>query len=461
MADEERSRRWPGADIGGGAMLRAMFDAADVIAGVFELLDDDYRYVTANRNAAAFYGRGEGGLDGLTGRDLGLSQELIQARLVMLWACWEAHESRTVEYPFRLEGGKRGWFFGTFSPMPGDRPQVAFVVLDVTARHQAEREVEHQKARLALALDATELGLWEYDLESDQIDWDRRTRGLFGVDAEMAIDFAAYAAAVHPDDFHLVEAAYGGALAGENGGAYVVAHRTAAGGERGSAAWVRGAARVVFGMDGRARRVIGTVQDITAEVTAQERQDLLLAELNHRVKNNLATVQAIAAHAFRSVGDDPAAFRTAFEQRLQSLARGHDLLTRNAWETAELTDVFTAALAPFEQASVRLGGEPGVVRVKPDLAVSLVMLLHELATNAVKYGALSEAGGEVILDWRLDPDGLRIIWREAGGPRVTPPSRQGFGSRLIRTALISFGGAASLDFAADGLVCEMVTPLGD
>lgn len=229
MADEERSSRWPGPNVGGAALLKAMFDAADVIAGVFELLDDDYRYVTANRNAAAFYGRGEGGLDGLTGRDLGLTQEQIQARLTMLRACWNAQESQTAEYPFQLEGGKRGWFFGTFSPMPGDRPQVAFVVLDVTARHQAQRDADHQKARLALALDATELGLWEYDLAADQIDWDRRTRALFGVAAETHIDFAIYAAAVHPDDFHLVEAAYGGALAGENGGAYVVEHRTAAG----------------------------------------------------------------------------------------------------------------------------------------------------------------------------------------------------------------------------------------
>lgn len=457
MGDREGVERWSG--IGGAALLRAMFDAADVVAGVFELLDDDYRYVTANRNAAAFYGRAEGGLDGLTGRDLGLTREQIDARLTTLRACWEAQETQTAEYPFSLESGKRGWFLGTFSPMPGDRPQVAFVVLDVTARHEAQREADRQKARLTLALDATELGLWEYDLSNDHVDWDGRMRTLFGLGPETRIDFATYAAAVHSDDFPAVAAAYAEALNGKDGGAYVVEHRTTAGGANGSAAWVRGAAQVVFTKDGRPRRVIGTAQDITAQVVARQRQELLLAELNHRVKNNLATVQAIAAHAFRSAGDNPGAFRKAFEERLQSLARGHDLLTRNVWETAELTEIFAAALAPFDQASVRLQGEAGFVRVKPDLAVSLVMVLHELATNAAKYGALSTPDGEVAIDWSLEPQGVRIVWRESGGPAVSPPARDGFGSRLIRSALGSFGGAASLAFPADGLVCEMTAPL--
>ncbi|UTP38337.1 PAS domain S-box protein [Phenylobacterium sp. LH3H17] len=459
MIDDESASRWSGSDIGSAALLKAMFDAADVIAGVFELLDDDYRYVTANSNAAAFYGKSEGGLDGLTGRDLGVTRAQIDARLTTLRACWAAQETQTSEYPFSLEGGRRGWFLGTFSPMPGERPRVAFVVLDVTARHQAQRDADRQKARLTLALDATGLGLWEYDLATDQVDWDARMRTLFGVGPEAAIDFATYAAAVHPDDFPLVESAYGDALAGKDSGAYVVEHRTTAAGARGSAAWVRGAAQVVFAGDGRPRRVIGTAQDITAQVVARERQDLLLAELNHRVKNNLATVQAIAAHAFRSAGHDPGAFRRAFEERLQSLARGHDLLTRNVWETAELTEIFAAALAPFDQACVRLHGEAGFVRLKPDLAVSLVMVLHELATNAAKYGALSAPGGDVAIDWSMEPQGLRIVWRESGGPPVSPPQREGFGSRLIRAALGSFGGSAMLAFPPEGLICEMTAPL--
>jgi len=459
MADDERFGGWPGKGPGGEALLKAMFNASDVIAGVFELLDDDYRYITANRNTAALYGKGEGGLDGLTGRDLGLSEEQIRERLETLRGCWNDQAPRSAEYPFGLDGRQLGWFLGTFSPMPGDRPQVAFVVIDVTARRQAQREAERQTVRLALALDATELGLWEYDLQTDRVEWDARMRSLFGVGDTAEIDFATYAAAVHPEDLPLVEAAFRGALAGENDGAYVVEHRTAAGGEDGSAAWIRGAARVVFADDGSPRRVIGTAQDITSQMTARERQDLLLGELNHRVKNNLATVQAIAAHTMRSVGDDPAAFRKAFEERLQSVARGHDLLTRNAWESAQLTDVFAAALAPFQTNAVRLDSEAGAVGVKPELAVNLVMVLHELATNAAKYGALSVAGGEVAIAWRVEQGWLKITWREEGGPRVARPTRTGFGSRLTRSALAPFGGSAELDFAAEGVICEMSVPL--
>jgi PAS domain S-box-containing protein len=299
----------------------------------------------------------------LTGRDLGLNAEQIAARLATLRDAWRSGAPRTAEYPFRLEGGRKGWFFGTFSPIPGERPWVSFVVLDVTERRRAQEEALRQGARLAVALDATALGLWEYDLATDRVDWDPRVRTLFGVGQDQPIDFAAYAAAVHPEDFPAVEAAYRTALSGANGGAYVVEHRTVAAGENGSAKWIRGAGRVTFNADGAPRRVIGTAQDITSQVEARERQDLLLAELNHRVKNNLAAVQAIASHTLRGVANDPAAFRRAFEDRLMSLARGHDLLTRNAWRTARLTEVFEAALSPFATQAISVNGTGGEARV--------------------------------------------------------------------------------------------------
>lgn len=457
MAEVEQMRPWAGARPGGEALLKAMFDAADVIAGVFELLEDDYRYVTANRNAAAFYGRPAGGLEGMCGRDLGLSDEQIKTRLASLRGCWESGEARTEEYPFRL-GDRSGWFFGTFSPIRGERPWVSFVVIDVTERRLARMDAERQSARLGLALEATGLGLWEYDIVADRVDWDPRMRALFGVSAEAPIDFATYAAAVHPDDLPQVEAAYRAALAGENGGAYVVEHRTAADGARGSARWIHGAARVVFDKAGGPRRVIGTAQDVSAQREARAQQDLLLAELNHRVKNNLAAVQAIASHTLRGAADDPAAFQRAFESRIMSLARGHDLLTRNAWRTAALGEVFDAALAPFATQAIRVNG-CGEASVKPDLAVNLVMVLNELATNAAKYGALSCAEGEVLLEWSAADGRLQVEWRERGGPPVAPPRREGFGSRLARSALTPFGGVVDLSFTAEGAVCRMSAPL--
>lgn len=460
MAEDEVVRRWSGDGPESAALLNAIFDAADIVAGIFEVLDDDYRYVVANRNTTAFYERPPGSLNGVTGREMGLDAAQIETRLATLRECLSTGETQTAEYPFRVEGGRSGWFFGTFSPIPGDRPWVSFVVLDVTERRNAQVQLLKQSARLGLALDATGLGLWEYDLTTDTVDWDGRMRTLFGVPQDKPIDFATYAAAVHPEDFPAVEAAYRDALGGANGGGYVVEHRTTSAGAAGSARWIRGAARVVFDKaTGKPRRVIGTAQDISEQVEARKAQDLLLAELNHRVKNNLATVQAIARHTLKAAEDDPVAFQRAFESRIMSLARGHDLLTRNAWRTAALGEVFDVALAPFSAQAIRMVGGRADARVTPDLAVNLVMVLNELATNAGKYGALSAPGGEVAVDWVVEEGVLLANWRERGGPQVTAPSQTGFGGRLIRTALSAFGGAAVLDFPPEGAACRISVPL--
>lgn len=443
---------------GGEALLRAMLDAADIVAGVFEVLQDDYRYVTANRNAAAFYGLPEGGLDGKTGRELGLSERQVATRLTTLRDCLATGETRSSEYRFRV-GEREGWFFGTFSPIPGERAQVSFVVIDVTARRKAQADAERQRTRLELALDATGLGLWEYDLARDVVTWDARMRDLFGVEPEVAIDLAAYAMLVHAADVSAVLAAYEAALTGANGGDYVVQHRTAKPRPDGSPRWVRSAVRVVFGPDGAAREVIGTTRDISDEVAARQRQELLQAELNHRVKNNLAAVQAIASQTLRAMGDDPPSFKRAFDNRLFSMARGHDLLSRNAWETAALAEVLQVALAPFDAAAIVVRGAPHPVRVKPDLAVNLVMVLNELATNAAKYGALRDPGGQVTVEWGMEDAGFYVHWREAGGPLVRAPDRTGFGSRLTKSALRTFGGRAVLEFSAGGVECRLWAPV--
>ncbi|HVK41543.1 MAG TPA: HWE histidine kinase domain-containing protein [Phenylobacterium sp.] len=458
MADDEREHRWPDGGRSGEALLMAMLDAADVVAGVVELLGDDYRIVVANRSASDLYDLPVGGLDGLTGRQQGLTDEQIADRLTTLNAVWVAQETRSGEYSFRFPTGREGWFFGTYSPLRGATPLIAFVILDITARREAQFEVERQGARLSLALDVTGLGLWDYDFMADRVDWDARMRQLFGLKDDGPIDFATYAAAVHPEDFPAVEAAYRSALAGENDGAYVVEHRTAALGESGSAVWIRAAARVMRDAAGRPSHVIGTAQDISAQVAARERQDLLLAELNHRVKNNLATVQAIAGQTMRSAADDPAAFRTAFDGRIQSLARGHDLLTRNVWEAADLRDVIEAALSPFAAELFDIDGPDAPTPLNPEMAVNMVMVLNELATNASKYGALSSAG-RVSIAWTVADNQLTLEWRERGGPPVAAPTRSGFGTRLTLAALQAYGGKVELTFPPEGARCRMQTPL--
>lgn len=443
----------------GDALFGAMFEASGVIAGVFELLENDYRYVVANRNTAAFYGRPAGGLDGMTGRQLGLSDVQIEARLKTLRSCLDAGKPVTDEYPFRLKGVGEGWFLGTFAPIPGRSRHVSFIVIDITDRHRAQRSAEWQSERLSLALEAAELGIWEYDVRTDTVTWDERTRFLFGAGPDEPIDFAGYLRSVHADDRAAVQQAYETAMGGAGEGRYVVEHRTQ--GRDGKMRWIRGAARIIVNKSGEPVRIMGTAQDITGPVTARERQALMLAELNHRVKNNLATVQAIASHTLRASRNDLKLFREAFQGRLLSLARGHDLLTRTSWETPDLAELLEVALEPFRTGAIRVGGAPASVRLHPELAINMVMVLHELATNAAKYGALSREGGAVSIDWALEADGVVLHWREQGGPPVSRPSRLGFGTRLKDAALRSFGGEVRSEFAPDGLQCRLTLPLGE
>jgi two-component sensor histidine kinase len=195
---------------------------------------------------------------------------------------------------------------------------------------------------------------------------------------------------------------------------------------------------------------------------ASRRRALLVAELNHRVKNTLATVQSVAAQTLRSARGDTVRFTHEFGQRLQVLAAAHNLLTAHSWGRTDLTAVVQAALGPWlddaEGGGVRrvlVGGPPGIP-LAPRQAQAVVLALHELATNAVKYGALSRAAGRVELGWSRGPDGaVELRWVEAGGPPVaSPPERRGFGTRLLERALaqdLGPGAAVELRFEPAGL----------
>ncbi|UAW97553.1 PAS domain S-box protein [Halopseudomonas nanhaiensis] len=204
-----------------------------------------------------------------------------------------------------------------------------------------------------------------------------------------------------------------------------------------------------------ASNTVGTiieVRNIRADKQAQERQRLLMNELNHRVKNTLATVQSIAWQTFRQT--EPESLNL-FQGRLGTLARAHNLLTETAWESASLAAVIDLAIDPFDSQRVLLRGPD--CAVSPKVAVSLSMVLHELGTNALKYGALSGANGCVELRWALGAAGeLTINWQELNGPPVVQPVRRGFGTRLIERQLaMEFGGTVELQFPPEGLNCRM------
>ena len=203
-------------------------------------------------------------------------------------------------------------------------------------------------------------------------------------------------------------------------------------------------------------------RDVTERRRAEERQRLLVNELNHRVKNTLALVQGLALQSFRE-GRDPAKARAAFQERLTALAAAHDLLTRESWEGATLAQLAEEAIGHHNSQEERIAfGGPDIL-LSPKAAVSLVMALHELGTNAAKYGALSTPEGRVRLGWEVsDGDRLRLEWRERGGPPVERPDHKGFGFRMIERALAAdLAGQAGIGFHPEGLVCRIEAPLAE
>lgn len=197
--------------------------------------------------------------------------------------------------------------------------------------------------------------------------------------------------------------------------------------------------------------------------TAEAQREILVHELAHRVKNNLAIVQAIASLSFRH-SQGPEALQ-GFQERLQALVRGHDLLTRRNWEKADLAEITEAAIAPAqEDNSHRFTLSGPAIELPPTEAVPIAMILHELCTNALKYGALSNDAGHVAIEWAAtdEPDGTRICltWREDGGPAVEPPQRNGFGSRLIANLTRQMNGHVDVSYSPGGLAytIDMTVP---
>ena len=207
-----------------------------------------------------------------------------------------------------------------------------------------------------------------------------------------------------------------------------------------------------------------TLADITERKSADTRQRMLVNELNHRVKNSLATVQAIAAQSLRGPDVSPEA-RERFTARLMALARANDVLVSETWSGASLSSVAAEMAGPHGDAE-RISISGPQVFLGPQTATAMALGLHELATNAAKYGALSAPEGRVELSWRLEGEGegrrLRLVWRETGGPEVGTPGPPGFGSRLIERGLASeLRANVQLNYEPTGVVFSLVAPLGE
>lgn len=223
--------------------------------------------------------------------------------------------------------------------------------------------------------------------------------------------------------------------------------------------WTLSRAIPVYGSDGTVTEWFGMAADVTERRRMDEHLRLVVNELNHRVKNTLAMVQAIAMQTFRNPADvDQAIDR--FSGRLVALAHANDLLTGDRWAGVDLRDVLRQAVSSHCDGDDRIRIEGPDTEIASKSALALTLAMHELATNATKYGAWSVSGGQVAIGWTVeDADHgrrLRLEWRESGGPAVVPPTRRGFGSRLIERGLAAeLDGSATLDFAPEGLVCRV------
>jgi PAS domain S-box-containing protein len=326
--------------------------------------------------------------------------------------------------------------------------------IDITRNKLVEEALRASELRLRLAMDAGRMAVWEYDASVGRILHSSDLNRLLGFIETRDVSYEEFRARIDPEDLQrLSKIAVASLQQGEPHFQAEIRYRLS----RGEVRWLLVSAEFALRPGGEIDRIIGVALDITDRKHDEEHQRLLVHELNHRVKNTLAVVQALAHQSF--AGSQDLARREAFEGRLVALAGAHNLLTRDSWEAASLHQLIVSAAAPCDPEGERLTLDGPDLRVPPKTAVSLALALHELCTNAVKYGALSNAYGRVMVRWRLERGRLTLEWIESDGPTVSPPRHRGFGSRMLERALAAeLDGSVRLDFRTDGLCCTIKCP---
>jgi PAS domain S-box-containing protein len=385
-----------------------------------------------------------------------------QARLAAIRADIRAGriERYETEYRVRHEDGHwvHLWDRGAVLRDDAGRPvRVVGSAADVTQRKNAERALSESEQRFRLAAGAVVGMVYDWDAHTGRVFRSEGLYDLVGVRSDQApVGREWWWTRVHPDDRDKVSLRRAEILSGgldrfEHG--YRIRH------ENGS--WIeildRGA--VLRDEGGRTHRIIGTVTDVTQRRQAEERQTLLLAELDHRVKNMLAVVQSVVMQT-RTSAESLDGFAVALEGRLHAMARTHSLLTQSRWEGARLDAIVAEELSPYsgETGRVSVAGPELVLRPKAAMALSLAC--HELATNAAKYGSLSRPGGRVQVVWSVVQGCVRLSWAESGGPPVKRPERRGFGLQAIERILgYELSGRAQVEFHPGGLSCRIEVPV--
>jgi PAS domain S-box-containing protein len=333
---------------------------------------------------------------------------------------------------------------------------------EVTDAIRANRFLRDREEQLRLASEAAEVGLWDLDLITDTLFWAPRVKAMFGISPDATVSMRDFHARLHPGDHDRVSKAFAAALDPQACALYDVEFRTI-GQEDRVVRWVAMKGRGIFNAQGDCIRVLGAALDITSRKTAEAHLRLMVNELNHRVKNSLAIVQAIAAQTLRR-GEVADHIREAFTDRLLALSRAHDVLTDERWTGANLHDLARQAAMPYGADGADPNGQFVIrgpaINLSPQSAIAIALAFHELATNAAKYGALSVPGGQVWIEWTSSSERneihLHLTWTEVGGPPVVAPTTTGFGARLLKKGLAAeLHGEVKIAFPPTGVICTI------
>ena len=333
------------------------------------------------------------------------------------------------------------------------------VIIDFTERKLAEQVLTERNTQLALAARAALVGSYVYDIDKGTMQVSPGYAAIHGLpEGTTETTICKWRARVHPEDLVRVEGLREQAFADrrmEDNAEYRIIL------PNGEVRWIERRGAVSYNKDGCPERVVGVNIDVTGRKRAEERQRVLLAELDHRVKNALATVSSVVSQT--AVGSTSVAnFVNALDGRLRSMATTHELLSSGRWQGISLPKLIRQELAPYATGyNTKISG-PEVV-LHPEAGQAIAMVLHELATNAAKYGALSSQKGIVSIQWNRQLNGhpprLVLEWQESGGPPVVASDRASFGMSTIRDLIpYEFGGSVDLAFVSSGVQCRLELP---
>ncbi len=453
------------AQSAGERMLRDVLDNLFAFVGVLDL---EGRMIEANRAPLEAAGIGRADVIGKLFWDCPWwsSSPDIQQRLQQSVA--RAVEGETLRYDaaIGLQNGGRVMLDFQIAPLRDEEGHVVRILVngaDVTWRKNAERDLQTALVRTELALEAGQTGVWEADLITGEIIWDTRMRAMFGIPANIPVTQDIVDALIHPSDFLRMREAAAVATDPTGDGEYDTEFRLVASGEHAAhERWVSARGRCIF-ENSHPLRLIGIARDVTERKQREGHVHMLMREIAHRSKNLLAVIQAMARQTAMA-GGTAKDFEMRFTARLEALAGSQDLLVMQDWHGASLKDLARSQLVHFaDLIGARIKVEGPYVMLKPEAAQNIGLALHELSTNAAKYGALSNDIGKVHLSWEVQRDAepplLRMTWRETDGPPVSPPEREGFGHKVLnRIAANALEGKVTLDFAPDGLIWRLEIP---